>query len=426
MKRPTLWKQLAHLITAIPFFIVGIPINAQDISNWELEYYGNIELEGHFFTSNPLHGGQKKHSLSVTFEPTLYLENANGHSFTFKPRLRANTTGRKNVSLDIREAYFLTFGSVLKNEWELRVGIDQVFWGTAESNNLVNIVNQTDFEADPSGDTKLGQPMIQGTLSGEWGTLSMFILPYHRPRSYPEQEGRIRLALPIESKSNQITYKHRDGRHHVDLAARYNTSIGLLDVGVSTFKGTSREPFLVPYPLDPIDISVQPVQLLQEYHQINQVGLDLQFTLDQMVLKAEAIKRSGFDLTGRSVNYGAFVLGGEYSIYGIFESNADLALLGEWSQDERRELATSPLQNDLFWAARYTLNDTEDTTFTAAFNDDLDYSTQSVSLQFSRRISDTVSLEVEATSFLKSDPRDLASYPLRDDDYIAFNVSYGF
>lgn len=368
----------------------------------------------------------------MTLKPTLYFEGPEGDSFTFTPYLRVDGSDSKRTHGDIREAYYLTFGWLDDIEWELRVGIDQVFWGTAESNHLVNIVNQNDLVDHPNGEEKLGQPMVHGTVSGEWGAVNLLALPYHRPRTFPGTSGRLRPGLPIRTDGNSITYEHRSGKRHVDFAARYSNSVGALDFGVSAFKGTSREPHLVRTCSDGTrfgrDVScVDPTHLVQHYNLIEQVGLDLQLTLDAFLGKAEIISRKGSAQPGSGKStHNAFVIGGEYAIYGVFESDADLTLLAEWSQDERRATATTALQNDVFLAARYALNDVEDTSMTAAIVEDLDYDTRTLNLEFSRRLSDTVSVSLEAFKFLRKDMLDPQTSQVQGDDYLAVNLKYGF
>ena len=43
----------------------------------------------------------------------------------------------------------------------LLVGAAKVFWGTAESRHLVDIINQTDAVEDIDEEDKLGQPMVK-------------------------------------------------------------------------------------------------------------------------------------------------------------------------------------------------------------------------------------------------------------------------
>ena len=400
--------------------LLGVGTSAQDDEDgdWSVDYSGNVMFETRLFFDDPLYPGQQSHQFGWSFEPNIYVEHIDGDSITFVPSIRANSSGDELVNVDILEAYYLKYGYIDELEWELRVGVDQVFWGVAESNNLVNIINQTDLALDPSGDTKRGQPMVQGTLSGEWGILNILALPYHRPRVFPAVEGRLRPGLPILSTG--INYEHNSRARHIDLAARYSHSVGLLDFGISAFKGTSREPFLAPL------VTPTGVYLTQNYNQIEQLGIDLQLTLDDFIGKAEIINRTGFAPLPGHDNYTAFVVGGEYSIYGIFESDADLTLFGEYIHDDRGELATTPLQNDLFVAARYTLNDTDDTNITAAVIGDLDTRSRSLTLRFERRLSDSLSLEAEAYTFLNTDSRDAQLWQIRDDEFVEVNLTYGF
>lgn len=392
----------------------------EDGGDWSLDFSGNVTLDSRLFLKKPLYPGQERHQFGLSFEPNIYFEHIDGASFTLVPYFRFSSIDGELLDVDVREAYFLKYGFVDELEWELRVGIDRVFWGTAESNHLVNIVNQTDLVSDPSGDEKLGQPMVQGTLAGEWGTLNLLALPFHRPREFPSVGGRLRPGWPISSAGNRINYEHKSGDRHVDFAARYSHTVGLLDFGISGFKGTSREPFLSPL------VTADGPILVQNYNQIEQIGLDLQLTLDDFIGKAEIINRNGFAPIAPHKNHSAFVVGGEYSINGIFDSDADLTLFGEWSRDDRGKHATTPLQNDLFLAARYTFNDTEDTSITAAVIGDLDSNSKTMNLKFSRRLSDSLSLEVEAQGFLQTDIRDTQLWQFRNDQFVEVNLTYGF
>ncbi|MCY4260655.1 MAG: hypothetical protein OXC91_10385 [Rhodobacteraceae bacterium] len=419
----------------------SLPGHSQDSSDWGLDFSGTLDFGAAGYFQSPAHPHQKHHPANVSFRPSLYFEHAEGGAFTLTPSFRWDTDGKEAIDVDIREGYYLTYGYLGDTEWELRVGIDQVFWGTAESDNPVNIVNQTDLAADPAGDEKLGQPMIHGTLAGAWGTLNLIALPLHRPRTYPGAEGRLRTDLPVSDKGGDIFYVDTKHDRHLGLAARYSNSISVLDFGISAFRGTSREPVLLPGNLEPevcrngnprLPMKQSPEPYRHCYPQIEQIGLDLQLTLGDFIGKAEMISRSGFGVKGYrkgqdTSGYRAFVVGGEYTLYGIFESGADLTFFAEWSQDERRAYATTPWQNDLFLATRYALNDVGDTSFTAAMVDDADYPTRSLTLLFERRLNNSLSLEVEAYTFLqKPTPLDQATWHVRDDAYLSAVMSYGF
>jgi len=409
--------------------------HAQGSSDWTSDFSGTVDFGATGYFRSPAHPLQKHHHYNLSFMPSFHFEHLEGDSITLTPYFRADGTGKEAIDVDIREAYYLTYGYVGDTEWELRLGVDQVFWGTAESHNLVNIVNQSDLVADPGGDEKLGQPMIQGTLAGDWGMLNLLALPLHRPRAYPGTKGRLRTIHPlsISGRGEDILYADTKGDRHIDFAARYSNSLGALDFGLSAFKGTSREPVLLPGNYSCRNEPSSDLNKFRQcYPQIEQIGLDLQLTLGDFIGKAEVISRSGFGVEGYvsgqdTSTHKAFVVGGEYSLYGILESDADLTFFAEWSQDERRADATTLWQNDLFLAARYALNDTADTTFTAALVDDADHPTRSLALLFERRLSDSLSLEVQAYTFLQNPtPADRAAWQIRNDEYLSVQMSYGF
>ena len=68
------------------------------------------------------------------------------------------------VNFDIRELNYLLFGET----WEVRLGVDKVFWGTTEFVHLVDIVNQTDLVEDVDGEDKLGQPTVNLSVPSDW------------------------------------------------------------------------------------------------------------------------------------------------------------------------------------------------------------------------------------------------------------------
>ena len=164
--------------------------------------------------------------------------------------------------------------------------------------------------------------MVHATWFGDWGAFEVFGMPYHRARTFQGREGRLRLQFVVDEE--RIEYERGAGPWHVDLAARYSHSLGLLDLGLSVFDGLSREPFLVPVG-NPDGV----LALLQHYEQIRQFGLDAQVTFGSWLLKLEAIQRAGArNLSGVQEDYFAAVVGGEYAFYSVAGSAADLSLLG--------------------------------------------------------------------------------------------------
>ena len=383
-------------------------------------FSGRSSIETRWFPERAAHVGQGGHASGFVAAPKFYLEDADARSLTLAPFFRYDNSDFRRTHADLREAYLLLFGEFSVCEWELRVGVGQVFWGVTESQHLVDLVNQIDFVEHPNGEAKLGQPMIHLTWSGEWGVMEILGLPYHRARTFPGRSGRLRLPLVVSDED--VEYESEAEERHLDLAARYSHSFGLLDMGASFFNGTSREPSLRP----------GAPALVQHYAQIRQFGLDAQLTVGSWLFKLEGIQRAGaINLSGEEEDYAAAVLGGEYTFYSALGSAADLSLLGEWNHDGRGPNATpsrSPntLENDLFFASRIALNDVQGTEIVASILGDVDRATRAMAVKFDRRLSDRWSLLLETIYILGTDKKDLFNYWTRRDSFADLGLTYNF
>ena len=158
-------------------------VGARAVTEIDCELSGHVNVESRWFPEAGAHLGQRSHASGFVAASKLYLEDAAGRSLTLAPFFRYDNA-------DPREAYLLLFGEIGDGEWELRVGVDQVFWGVTESQHLVDIVNQVDFVEHPAGEAKLGQPKVHFTWSSDWGVMEILGLPYHRARTFPGRAGR--------------------------------------------------------------------------------------------------------------------------------------------------------------------------------------------------------------------------------------------
>ena len=174
-----------------------------------------------------------------------------------------------------------------------------------------------------------------------------------------------------------------------------------------------------------------PFSLVPHYAQIRQYGLDAQLTIESWLIKLEAIRREGAinrlppPVLGEKEDYAAFVTGVEYTFSGVFDSDADISLLGEWSYDERGERSPNRYQNDVFLAARYALNDVENTELIVSAVADMDYSTRLLGFEAKRDLSDSWTATVEAAVMLEVDEKDVI-HETRRDGYVLLNVTYSF
>lgn len=375
------------------------------------DWSGYLSAESRLFTNEPLDARQHSGSqYSLAVQPEFYTDWDKGRqSFTFIPFARWDSEDAQRSHADIRELTWLKAA----DNWELRLGIRKVFWGVTESQNLVDIINQTDLVESPSGDEKLGQPMLNLALIRDWGTVDLFLLPGFRERTFPGIEGRLRSALPVDMDNPQYESSQKD--NHIDYAARWAHFVGNWDVGLSYFNGTSRSPRLLPG----VDGSGDPV-LIPNYDLIKQWGMDLQATLGNWLWKAEAINRSG-----QGATYNAVTAGFEYTFVGLMESQSDLGMIAELIYDDRGDAALTPFADDILLATRYIFNDAQSTEILFGLIFDINDSPHTLTLESSRRLGEAWKLTLEGQAFLSIPSNDLLG-GVRKDDYLQLKVERFF
>jgi hypothetical protein len=390
----------------------------KDPFDGRLSVSGNVGLEGRLFTQSPVFSSQKRATVSLDGEVELVYRFENGDRFTFKPFGRLDSADERRSHWDIREAAFLLR---LPKDFELRAGVSKVFWGVAESNHLIDIINQTDGVESPDGEDKLGQPMVMLTLAKDWGTLDVFFLPWFRERTFPGRSGRLRPPLYIDTR--KARYESKLEQRHPDFAIRFNKTIGKLDLDLAYFYGTSRDPALVPS-LRP---STGEIVLVPFYPLIHQGNIAAQYTTGPWLLKFEGLYRHGQpDARGIRDDYVAAVAGFEYTFYSIFKSKSDLGVLMEVHYDQRGSNAVTPFQRDIFAGLRWTANDAEDTTLLFGVVQDLqEAGTRGIFVEASRRLSGHFKLELEARFFNTGNPKNIF-YGIRRDDYVQAKLIYSF
>ena len=398
---------MALLATASPGAVAG-------------ELAGFVGSDLRYYPEPARFPGQDGYSVS----PSLMLQpefrqswNEDQDRLTFVPFARLDANDDHRTHFDVRELNWFHTG----DSWDLRVGVGKVFWGVAESRHLVNIINQDDRVEDIDEEDKLGQPMVNLNLSQDWGNLSVFILPGFRERNFPDREARLRGQFFVDT--DRAEFESAAEEWHVDYAARWSHTFGDWDIGVAQFWGTSREPRLLARPTPPPPEG--PEFQIPRYDIIDQTSLDLQVTKGSWLWKLEAITRGG-----QGDRFGALVAGFEYTLYGLFETPADLGLLSEYLYDGRDpnsvETPVIIFDNDLFLGTRFTLNDTQSTELLLGATVDLDTQASVFIIEGSRRLGDAWRFEIEGRLFANVPRSDFGLFGIEDDGYLQLRVARFF
>nr|WP_299385179.1 hypothetical protein [Allomuricauda sp.] len=378
-------------------------VNEKPKHELELE----LEAEYRYFWDQAQFQGQLDHYPSLALRPEYSLEWNRGYeNINFTGFFRWDRDDER-THWDIRELYY----QKAKGNWELSIGLKKIYWGVAESNHLVDIINQTDAVETFDGEEKLGQPMVQFSyITSNWGTFDFFYLPYHRKRTFPGEKGRLRFGTVIDQ--DDLGYESGAEEWRQDVAIRWKHYVGIFDLGLSHFYGTGREPLFVFDPQGNINAF---------YPVIHQTGLDLQITHDAFLWKLESIYRHA-----DAQDFMAFVAGLEYTFSNIDGNGLDIGVLGEYLYDERDELSLNALQNDLFFGSRLAFNDVQDTSILIGGITDLESSSKIFSIEASRRFGSNWRAEVEARIFKDIDNTELILSNFREDSFLRITISRFF
>lgn len=357
---------------------------------------------------------------SIAVESQYYWEDYEGnYSIQVTPFFRIDAQDQQRSHFDLREFYF----RLAYTHWEIVVGVDKIFWGVTESQHLVDVINQTDRLEGVDGEDKLGQPMIRWSFIEPWGTVDAFLMPFFREQEFPSTDGGLSYQLLVEGRRLNAhwlapVYEAEKEDRHIDLALRYSHTMDRWDIGVSYFRGTSRDPLLSVKHIDLVD-SVAHWE--QHYLLMNQVGIDVQSTFDAWIWKVELIERRWL-----ADNYLAMNAGFEYTFYGVTGGGGDLGFLVEWNHDSRGLKAHNHLQNDAFIGVRYTKNDEQGTEVIAGGFLDLDDSNSySFKMEASRRLGNSYRLGAELWIFHSTRSGDPLSI-FDNEDFIELSLTKYF
>ena len=378
-------------------------------SNRSMEF--DLELDGEYrvFMDQAKHTDQEDHFPSIAVRPELSIDwEKQQQSLNIKLFGRLDVD-EKRTHADIRELYYR---KVIK-DWEVSVGLKKVYWGVAESNHLVDIINQTDAVESFDGEQKLGQPMVHFSTFTDYGTFDFFYMPYHRRRTFGGEKGRFRFAQVIDQKD--LEYESKAEEWNQDFGFRWSHYFGIVDIGLSNFYGSGREPLFAFLPNGEINAF---------YPVINQSGIDLQVTHNAFLWKFEGIYRSADNQAPEQIrNFFAAVGGLEYTFSNVDNNGLDIGVLAEYLYDERDELALTALQNDVFFGSRIAFNDADDTSILFGGIADLDNQTRIISVEASRRVRNTITAEIEGRFFTKVDNNELIFSNFENDSFLRISIS---
>ena len=365
------------------------------------EIIGEYSFDNRYFFNSGMQGQERNHS-SFTLSPEIFLEEENS-ILHFKPKLRKDNEDNERNLVDIQELYLIN----LLEDKEIKYGVSKEFWGVTETTHRVDIINQTDTAESFDGEDKLGQPMVKVSFEENWGLLDLYALFGFRERTYPGNDGRLRQPMVIDTDNPQYLSSAKNKR--VDFAFRWSNYFDQLEIAISHFSGTSREPRFV--------VSNENLkEIIPLYEVIDQTGFEFQYLVGSLAIKSEIISRSG-----QRDRFTAATYGFEYTQVGILSSRLDLGWIIEANHDDR--LPGSPA----VIGSRLTFNDTSDTQILMGIIYDERSEELGFLLEASRRLGICCSLSIEGFYFDDTN-EDNEEFKLfqsyKEDDFLRFEFIY--
>ena len=380
-------------------------------SGWVTSYGGHVAAEARWFTTPALDSRQSDFAPSFVLAPQLKLANKEyGVAFNATPFGRFDFQDERRTHADLRE-FNLT---ARFDDSDILVGVGKVFWGATEFVHWVDVINQTDLIEDLDGKSKLGQPMVNYNYFSDFGQFSFFVLPGFRERTFAGPNGRLRMHPRI--MANRAIYESAAGQEHVDFAMRWSKTFGDLDVGLSWFRGTTREPT---YRLGKEGAEIV---LLPYYELISQIGLDATWTIGDLLIKSEVMQRSG---QGNESFYRA-AGGFEYTFHAVAGTQTDVGVIGEFLYDSSGNNEINPFENDIAFGFRFGFNDIHDTTLLTTAITDPDDGATFFNLESTMRLSGHWLIAAKGRAFAGVPSNDFPLNGLRRDHYVQIGLEYHF
>jgi hypothetical protein len=269
-----------------------------------------------------------------------------------------------------------------RDDYNLGIGFDTVFWGVAESYNPVDILNRKNLLTTYETKDKLGEFMFAGEYFFENSTLSAYYLPKFYQQKFLDKDSATGFDIAkhiIEDEKNSY-------------GVRYKHIIDNIDLGLSYFSGVSRNHQLIP--------TANAFNVY--YPNITQIGLDLQLTTENALYKLEYANKSYTN----DDKYAA-VVGVEYMFI------ADILINGliEYLRSDELNI----YQNDVMLGLRFDFEDEFGSEGLIGLIYDKDYGSKILTFSGSRRINNNSKIEVN-----------LALYDAKSDDILLKDVRNNF
>lgn len=372
------------------FLLFMTPLIAAD-TPWSFE--AQIGLNADFFENT--RSAKNPDAYTATQLVKLSYEKADWHIFTklyaqeayYDTQVSSQQTDRTYVRLDELYARYE------RADYKFLFGRSIRFWGALELYNLVDRFNARDLRNKMNKVEKIGAWNMEYSYFTETGSINLIV------KFYEESEPMAASPYLFYFLPNFVSYNstpQTEKKPYIPTVyLKYNGTTDWeypLDYAMILEHGYSGKRYFytaTPQNLVPSLPSYgSPTEFQERVYLVDQIDTYDTMVVDAMLLKLEA----SYSRVKDDPNVGdslALGTGFEYTINGIFQTDADLGLLSEyyryWSLDDTKydDLRLFEVyQNDLFLAIRCTLNDLDRSTLLAGVVADMQYDEYTVSAKY--------------------------------------------
>ena len=294
--------------------------------------------------------------------------------------LDTQKSNNKNYNFtDLTELYW----SRAEDNYELKFGLDKVFWGVAETYNIVNVINQNN-NLSSENKSKLSELMFKFSYYLDSDSIDFFYLPHFREQKF------------TKFKINNTFFKGKKNA----IALRYKGVYDNFDYAFSYFNGLGRKPLLV----KENDI------VNATYSRLSQFGIETQLTTEDILWKFEYAKKYQ-----KNTNNDNIVIGFEYLLGNQIESNILLEFL---TSSNKKDF----FQNDIMLGVRVGLNDENSTEGLISVIYDIDNYASILNIRASSRFADNITMNLKLSTIFNSGKNSLSKI----NDNLSLSLSYFF
>lgn len=408
----------------VVFMLFGI----QSTTGGELTSRCKLSLRGDFF---PNKGSNEERNTNwiLELEPEFFwfLEDIDTE-IVFNPRGSINLSDTEQNFFNKGDMYLEYRGE----HFEARIGSMLLFAGSVESEHLVDIFNQKNYEFDFIDAKKIGE--VGGRLRWLWQEtiLDLIVFPKFTIAPMPGYGNRYNLFPSMKGFGDTNLFSNSKEEDLSQFGIRLSYSAGGADIGVTYFQGYNKFPSIF--------VNAASSQITTFYYEQELIGLDLQWALEKWLLKMEAVYRDTHQagqqyidgiVEGQVIKQKmipksdfAFVGGVEYTFMS-FWNNCDLGIIAEYMYDSIRMPDPQfflPYTNELFTGFRFEFNDADNSSIKTGLFYDLNDSTTVFRLEAVSLLTDYLQIGIRYDDIQADNDNQL--HVFKDDDRLSLMFTY--